>query len=110
MSSSSDKACKDRINTELAQRNAQLRLLMDNSDPDEYFDDPALAIDQYEFTRVCFSYGGPSDYLEIKHKFGEIVSAEYVFHDWFDGARTEVAEGTPMYEYAENLLYSLEAK
>ena len=107
---SSNEPCKDRIQAELAQRNAQLRLLMDHPDPDEYFDDPALAIDQYEFTRVCFSYGGPSDYLEIKHKFGEIVSAEYVFHDWFDGARTEVAEGTPMYEYAENLLYSLEVK
>ena len=99
-----DLTCAERINGELAQRNAMLRQVMDNPNHDDYFDDPALAIDRYQFTRVCFSYGGPSDYLEIKHKDGQVVSAEYVFHDWYDGARTEVTEGTPMYEYAQSVV------
>ena len=96
--------CSERIQGELAGRNAQLRLLMDNPNHDDYFDDPALSIDKYKFTRVCFSYGGPSDYLEIRHKNGEIAAAEYVFHDWYDGARVSVQEGTPMYEYAQSIV------
>jgi hypothetical protein len=96
--------CSERINGELAQRNAQLRQVMDNPDHDDYFDDPALAIDRFKFTRVCFSYGGPSDYLEIRHDGREVLVAEYVFHDWYDGARIAVEEGTPMYEYAQSIV------
>lgn len=106
---SETKTCGERINAELAQRNAILRQVMDNPEHDDYFDDPALGIESYQMTRVCFSYGGPSDYLEIKHKDGELISAEYLFHDWYDGARTAVLEGTPMYEYAESLIESLES-
>ena len=99
-----DLTCAERINGELAQRNAQLRQIMDNPNHDDYFDDPALAIDRARFTRVCFSYGGPSDYLEIIHTGGEITRAEYVFHDWYDGHRVSVQEGTPMYEYAQSIV------
>ena len=96
--------CSERILGELAQRNAMLRQVMDNPNHDDYFDDPALAIDKSKFTRVCFSYGGPSDYLEIRHLNGEIQAAEYVFHDWYDGARCVVSPGTPMYEYAQSIV------
>jgi hypothetical protein len=106
----SDLTCAERINTELAQRNAQLRQVMDNPNYDDYFDDPALSVDRASFTKVCFSYGGPSDYLEITHKDGEILKAEYVFHDWYDGARVSVTEGTPMYDYAQSIVdYEKEA-
>ena len=96
--------CAERIPGELAQRNAQLRQVMDNPDYDDYFDDPALSIDRHKFLRVCFSYGGPSDYLELVHHDGDIIRAEYVFHDWYDGARTAVVEGSPMWEYATHLI------
>jgi hypothetical protein len=96
--------CSERINGELAQRNAQLRQLMDNPEHDDYFDDPALSIDSYKFLRICFSYGGPSDYLEIVYTGRDIFKAEYVFHDWFDGHRVSVQEGTPMYEYAQSVI------
>jgi hypothetical protein len=98
------KTCADRIQGELAQRNALLRQVMDNPDHDDYFDDPALSLDRYKFLKVCFSYGGPSDYLEVIHNEGEINRAEYVFHDWYDGARTAVIEGSPMWEYAVHLV------
>jgi hypothetical protein len=96
--------CSERILGELAQRNAMLRQVMDNPNHDDYFDDPALSIDKSKFTRVCFSYGGPSDYLEIRHLNGEIQAAEYVFHDWYDGAKCVVIPGTPMYEYAQSIV------
>lgn len=100
--------CAERIQGELAQRNAMLRQVMDNPDYDDYFDDPALSLEQYSFTRVCFSYGGPSDYLEVIHKGTEVIRAEYVFQDWYDGARTHVVEGSPMHEYAMYLIENLE--
>jgi hypothetical protein len=99
-----DLTCDERINDEMVQRNAMLRQVMDNPNHDDYFDDPALSIERFKFTRVCFSYGGPSDYLEIRHRDGEIVAAEYVFHDWYDGARRVVNPGTPMYEYAQSVI------
>jgi hypothetical protein len=99
-----DLTCDERINTEMAQRNAMLRQVMDNPNHDDYFDDPALSIEKFKFTRVCFSYGGPSDYLEIRHLDGEIVAAEYVFHDWYDGARRNVNPGTPLYLYAQSIV------
>ena len=103
-----DLTCAERINGELAQRNAMLRQVMDNPNHDDYFDDPALSIDHWDFTRVCFSYGGPSDYLEITHNGRDLIKAEYVFHDWYDGHRVSVAENTPMYEYAQTLLENQE--
>ena len=100
--------CSERIQGELAQRNAMLRQVMDNPDYDDYFDDPALSVETSSFTRVCFSYGGPSDYLEIIHNGTDILRAEYVFQDWFDGARVHVVEGSPMYEYAGFLVRNIE--
>jgi len=105
-----DLTCAERINGELAQRNAMLRQVMDNPNHDDYFDDPALSIDRASFIKVCFTYGGPSDYLEITHKDGEILKAEYVFHDWYDGARVSVTEGTPMYEYSQSIVEYEEEK
>jgi len=96
--------CSERIRGELAQRNAMLRQVMDNPNHDDYFDDPALSIDHMDVTSVCFSYGGPSDYLEITHNGRDIIKAEYLFHDWYDGARVSVEPGTPMYEYAQSIV------
>jgi hypothetical protein len=105
-----DLTCAERINGELAQRNAMLRKIMDNPNHDDYFDDPALSIETSRFTRVCFSYGGPSDYLELTHSGGEITRADYVFHDWYDGARVSVNPGTPMYEYAKSIIEYVEVE
>jgi hypothetical protein len=106
---SDTRSCAERINEELAQRNAQLRLVMDNPDHDDYFDDPALGIDSYTLTKVCFSYGGPSDYLEIQHKGLEVFGMTYRFSDWYDTAEIQVVGGSPLYDYGLSLLESLES-
>ena len=100
--------CKDRIKERLKSLNDDLTALYNNPESDEYFDDPALSIDNYTLTVVCLSYGGPSSYLEIKHKEGEIVSVTYRFSDWFDTATTPVYENEPAYDYARSIVEWLE--
>ena len=102
------KSCKGRIADSLKSLNEELTVMMDNPNHDDYFDDPALSIDSYTLTSVCLSYGGPSSYLEIKHKDGEIHTVTYRFSDWYDTATLSVAEGEPAYEYARSVVEGLE--
>ena len=102
-------SCADRIKDSLASLNDELKVMMDNPNHDDYFDDPALSIDTFTLTSVCLSYGGPSSYLEIKHKDGDIVSVTYRFSDWYDTATLPVYESEPAYEYALSIVESLES-
>jgi uncharacterized protein YcfL len=83
--------------------------MMDNPNHDDYFDDPALSIDTFTLTSVCLSYGGPSSYLEIKHKDSEVISVTYRFSDWYDTATVPVLESEPAYTYALSIVESLES-
>jgi hypothetical protein len=103
-----EKSCKGRIADSLKSLSDDLTALYSNPDSDEYFDDPALSIDSYTFTSVCLSYGGPSSYLEIKHKGSDIISVTYRFSDWFDTATLPVFEHEPAYEYARSIVEGLE--
>lgn len=84
-------------------RENQIAELMANPDLDEN-SDPALSVDTWKITTICFSWGGPSDYLEIQHDSGEIIKVTYRFSDWFDTATREVQEDSPLYDYAKNAL------
>jgi hypothetical protein len=97
-------SCADRIKESLNYLNDDLNKVMNNPNHDDYFDDPALSIDRFQFTSVCLSYGGPSSYLEIKHVGEEMTSVTYRFSDWYDTATLEVLEGTPAYEYARSIV------
>ena len=101
-------SCADRIKDSLASLNDELKVMMDNPNHDDYFDDPALSIDTFTLTSVCLSYGGPSSYLEIKHVGSDIVSVTYRFSDWFDTATTPVLESEPAYDYARSIVEGLE--
>lgn len=100
--------CADLIDDNMKSREEHIQNMMDNPNHDDYFDDPALSISIRQVTTVCFSYGGPADYLEITwqgngHQF-EIEKVEYLYQDWFDGARRVVLEDSPLYEYARNVI------
>ena len=102
--------CAARIASELDSLNEELSTMMENQNHDDYFDEPALSIDTYKMTKVCFSYGGPSSYLEIMtDSNNDIVSVEFRFSDWFDTATKQVEEGSPAYLYAQNLIETMEA-
>lgn len=102
------KSCKGRIVDSLKSLNEDLTAVMNNPEHDDYFDDPALSIDSFQLTSVCLSYGGPSSYLEIKHKGSEVISVTYRFSDWFDTATLPVYDSEPAYEYARNIVEGLE--
>jgi uncharacterized protein YcfL len=102
-------SCADRIKDSLASLNEDLTAMMNNPNHDDYFDDPALSIDTFTLTSVCLSYGGPSSYLEIKHKDSEVISVTYRFSDWYDTATLPVLESEPAYEYALSIVESLES-
>jgi hypothetical protein len=102
--------CAARISSELDSLNEQLKEVMDNPNHDDYFDEPALSIDSYKMTKVCFSYGGPASYLEItSNDDNELISVVFRFSDWYDTATKEVEKGSPAYEYAQNLIETMEA-
>jgi len=100
------KNCADLIKDSLASLNDDLKELMDNPNHDDYFDDPALSIDEYQLTSICLSYGGPSNYLEVKHLGSEILSVKYRYSDWFDTATLPVFDWEPAYDYARNIIES----
>jgi hypothetical protein len=101
-------SCKDRIRASLYSLNDDLKVMMDNPEHDDYFDDPALSIDTYTLTVVCLSYGGPSSYLEIKHNGSDVMSVTYRFSDWFDTATIPVLQTEPAYAYALSIVEGLE--
>jgi len=45
-----------------------------------------LNISRKEVVKIEFSWGGPSDFVELDVYGNEVVSGTYHFQDWFDGA------------------------
>ena len=104
-----NKSCADLIAGELKDREQQLEqlyTLADDGDDDarEQIQEMAYGIDRREIYRVIWSGGGPADYLEITHSDGDILRVEYLYQDWFDGARLAVDENSPAYRYALEIL------
>ena len=107
--------CADKIAKELESREFYLADLYERIDSYDAGDDDhdrareeiqemAYGIDTRTITRVIWSGGGPADYLEITHKEGEILSMEYLYQDWYDGAKLSVSEDSPAYRYALELM------
>ena len=113
MSKDREKRCADLIAGALADREQQLEDLylkidgndeMQESDARDELYSMAYGIDLREILRVVWSGGGPADYLEITHSGGDSLRVEYLYQDWYDGARLDVEEGSAAYRYAEEIL------
>jgi hypothetical protein len=103
-------SCADRIKESLNSLNEDLTKSMNDPNYDDYFSDQILAIDIYQVTKLCLSYGGPSSFIEVTtNKEGEIMSIIYRFSDWFDTATIKIEEGSPAYEYAVQTLENMES-
>lgn len=102
--------CADRIRQEMADREAQIKAMTEQAEGSEYYGDEeaiyelALSVDTYKVTKVCLSYGGPSDYLEITEDGHGVASMVYRFSDWFDTATLTVGEGTELWNYGMMIL------
>jgi hypothetical protein len=102
--------CEDRIDNELKDREEYLAGLYAMSDEDsdearEQINEMAYGISTMKVTRVIWSGGGPADHIEIFHDEAGIDRIEYVYQDWFDGARRPIThEDSAIYRYAEEIL------
>lgn len=105
--------CEDKIKEELQDRQDQLAALYDAIDGDdveasdaamEEIREMAYGIETTSVTRVIWSGGGPADYLDIFHTGGELTRVEYVYQDWYDGARRMVFDNSPAWRYAQEIL------
>ena len=112
------KTCAELIGSELADREAQLAELFDkiNSEDQEQADEASQEVNEmaygitvYSVAKVIWSGGGPADWIEITFDKYDIIKVEYVYQDWYDGARREVAQDSPVYRYAEDMLEMLNA-
>lgn len=92
--------CEDLIDSQLVGRQADFAEYLASEREEE----PFAHIETVQITRVILSGGGPSDRIEIVHSFGEVDSVEYVYQDWFDGARREVEKGSPIWQFAEEYM------
>ena len=97
MSNTIDKAtCADLIAGELKDREQQLEQLYTLADDGD--DDAREQI--YEM-----AYGVTRrEIVEITLSDGELMAVNYIYQDWYDGARLAVDEDSPAYRYALEIL------
>lgn len=106
--------CADRVASELKDREDQIGELTargfggDEDSLQKLYDLP-LSIETVQETTITLSWGGPADYLHIKHNAGEILGLTYRFSDWYDTATVELDETSPLWDYASDLIETLNA-
>jgi len=113
------KTCAERIKDAFKSREEYIDQLIDACDNDEGFDGYEEAYDalhnyflgmsQYKVVKLEISWGGPSDYFEVKmycdeDDANEIISIHYHFADWFDHAAIEVEKDSPVWELVTRFL------
>jgi hypothetical protein len=97
--------CADKIAGELKDREVYFKDLLDRANEgedkavEELYEN-ALSVETVKETTVTLSWGGPADYLHIKHHDGEVLGVVYRFSDWFDTATVELDETSPLWDYA----------
>lgn len=59
-----------------------------NEDARECIEEMPLSVETFKVLKVLLSTGGPADWFEAQiDDDGDILRIEYVYQDWFDGAR-----------------------
>jgi hypothetical protein len=106
-----EKSCEARIDEQLENLEESvihpLEHYYDGDQEGEWNNYP-LAVSTYQLTKIELSWGGPSDFLEVKHEGADILSITYHFQDWFDGARRDVEEGSKVWEYCATVIQARE--
>jgi hypothetical protein len=102
--------CADRISEALKSREEDIKFLMSSDNDEDYQQlcEIPLGIETVKETTITLSWGGPADYLHIIHANGEVKRVTYRFSDWFDTAIDELDETSPLWDYAESIVESLE--
>jgi len=118
MNDTKQKTCAELIDSELADREEQISELFakidseDSKQNDEGWEELhefGYGVSVYSVARVTWSGGGPADFIEITYDKHDLIKVEYVYQDWFDGARVAVEENSAVYRYAQDILEGLSA-
>lgn len=103
--------CEDRIDSQLKELEEgvvhALEHYYDGDESGEWNNYP-LAVSTCKLTKIELSWGGPADFLEVKHEGSEIYAVTYHLQDWFDGARRKVQEGSKVWEYCQTVIEARE--
>jgi hypothetical protein len=111
----SEATCRDRIQKSLESREEMIGAILQgmadgNDEAYEEFGDLPLEVSEYTVLRILLSWGGPSDWIEVKIGAGpkpldyEILSMKYHFQDWFDHAATTIYDDSPLWAYCSQLV------
>jgi hypothetical protein len=68
------------------------------------YNEMAYGVTRREIVEIIWSGGGPADSLEMTLSDGELMAVNYIYQDWYDGARLAVDEDSPAYRYALEIL------
>jgi len=109
--------CKERIAYQMASREEEIGRLLTLCDGDSGADEQEeaqteldqlpLSVDTKQVTTITLSWGGPADYLEVKHQERDIIGITYRYSDWFDTATRVVTIDSPLYDYAVSVIEGL---
>jgi hypothetical protein len=93
MSDTKQATCAERIRGQMDRLKEMLTL-------GEIDEGDILGIDRTETIGICLSWGGPSEYVELDRRDGDVIAVRYRFSDWFDTAVLDVDESNPIYQWA----------
>lgn len=106
-----EKTCEERIDSQLTRLEescADIVKIYYEGDEEGEWNNYPLSVDTYKMTRIQLSWGGPSDFLDVKHDGTIILAVTYHFQDWFDGAVRDIEEGSKVWEYARTVIEARE--
>lgn len=75
---------------------------------DEDFEWEPLSIDTQSLTQITLGFGGPSDFLLVRHIGIEILRIGYFYSHWSDKAEFNIDETSPIWLYCEQLLEAMQ--
>jgi hypothetical protein len=103
--------CEERINSHLNALEEDIAVIVEQfyeGDSEGVWNNYPLSVDTYKMTRIQLSWGGPADFLDVKHDGNIIISVTYHFQDWFDGAVRDVKKGSKVWEYVRTVIETRE--
>jgi len=103
-----NKTCNERIDLNLESRIKDMKKIIKAENPIEELNNEALSLTKTEVYKLELSWGGPSDYFTFEYnpENKELISIEYHFLDWFDGAKRNIPYNSREWDILEELFYN----
>lgn len=105
--------CEERIDSQLQALEEDIAGVIQgyyDGEENEYeaWNNYPLAVSTRQETKIELSWGGPSDFLSVIHEGADVISVNYHFQDWFDGAVRQVKQGSKVWEYVRTVIEARE--